>query len=361
MPPDSPHPGPLFHGVKYHICPCLHGLEQLRKILDSHGAQEASELKLATRVITDETHFFHFEEPRCKAVLVTPQWVYSSVKAGIKQPAQYYSADPAMFFSSAVVSVIGFSPAYEDLVRTVVTKYGGQWAATLTEDVTHLIADTAHSTPPAHLHPIIDTSPYENAAAQQKVRRAPMERQPLPFPFIPFEIIAKIFLMCRNLALDKLSGYVEVLLNLSQVSQRWRTIAHNTGPLWTHIFLDFHTTKSYNRRLKLAENVWIARSGSHPLSVNIRSYYPSSPNPAIAFLVAHKSRIRDLTLHLPATHFHAFFQIAARSFPVLETVTLSVIPKSNTVFYPDLGMTRSEFFAEDFPAQNQISACFGAT
>ncbi|KAJ7115461.1 hypothetical protein C8R44DRAFT_224034 [Mycena epipterygia] len=372
----------IFQGVKYHICPCLPAREELRHILEINGAQEAENLKVATRVIIDQLHFSQFQELQCTATLVTPQWVYGSVKAGVKQPAQYFSADPALFFSSLVVSVVGVSATHADLVRTITTKYGGQWEETLTENVTHLIADNAlGARRSTNLHPIVlshawfadsirleslqDTTSYELAErsvsersddsaytihhfpdpAPKTVRTACSR----PLPFIPFEIIAKIFLMNRDLDLDQLRGCIHVLLNLSQVCQRWREIAHDTTPLWNHIFLDFHTKKSYNRRVKLAE-AWIARSGSHPLSVDIRSYYPlnAGPNPSIDFLVAHASRIRNLSMKLPAARFCTFFQIAERSLPALETVTLSIIPKSSMVFDASLGMTRAEFFAEDF-------------
>ncbi|KAJ7465378.1 hypothetical protein B0H11DRAFT_2197785 [Mycena galericulata] len=134
--------GQLFEGVKYHICPCLPSTQQaqLHSILGGNGAHRVSELKLATRVITDQLHFSAFQESQCKAGLVTSQWVFASIKSGVKQPSRYYSADPAMFFSSLVVSVIGITASHQDLIRTVVTKYGGQWAATLAENVTHLIA-----------------------------------------------------------------------------------------------------------------------------------------------------------------------------------------------------------------------------
>ncbi|KAJ7115463.1 hypothetical protein C8R44DRAFT_855432 [Mycena epipterygia] len=139
---DSIHPGlasdtlrrvHIFQGVKYHICPSLPDWQQLRHILESNGAQEASNLKVATRIITEVSHSI-------KGALVT--WVYSSVKAGVKQPARYYSVDPAMFFSSLVVSAIEVSPAHADLIGIITKKYGGQWKGILTDNVTHVIADS---------------------------------------------------------------------------------------------------------------------------------------------------------------------------------------------------------------------------
>ncbi|KAJ7732467.1 hypothetical protein DFH07DRAFT_780909 [Mycena maculata] len=244
--------------------------------------------------------------------------------------------------------------SHADLIRTIITKYGGQWAATPTENITHLIADTApvlDSALPSHFNPIVvsyewirdsleqdsrwDITPYvlrkrssdgsstfprPTSSADPKAKHTALAFQH-PLPFLPFEIIGKIHLI------------------VSQVCRRWQVIAHDNVPLWTHIFLDFPTKKVYTCLSKMAEVGWIARSGSHLLSVNIRSFYPRVPNPAINFLVAHRLRIRELLLRLPAAQFLTFFQITPNSFPLLETITLSVIPKTSMEFNPGLGMT----------------------
>jgi hypothetical protein len=114
--------------------------------------------------------------------------------------------------------------------------------------------------------------------------------------------------------------------------------------------LHFHTKKAYKRVSKLAEVGWIARSGSYPLSFKIRSYFPNAPNPAIDFLLVHASRIRDLSLQLPAPQFYRFLRLKPGSFPSLETITLDAIPRCNWDVDPAmLGMTRAELFAEEMP------------
>ncbi|KAJ7806495.1 hypothetical protein B0H13DRAFT_2387082 [Mycena leptocephala] len=132
MAADNMPKGQMFHGIKYHICPGLPNTQQaeLRSILNSDGASEVSEPKVATRIITDQAHFSAFQVPQYNAAIVTPQWVFASIDAGMKQPSRYYSADPAMFFTSMVVSVLGISPPHADLIRAIVIKYSGQWEAT---------------------------------------------------------------------------------------------------------------------------------------------------------------------------------------------------------------------------------------
>ncbi|KAJ6586024.1 hypothetical protein B0H19DRAFT_429387 [Mycena capillaripes] len=382
---DNRSKGQIFEGIKYHISPHLPGPQkaQLRSILNSNGAHEIG-AKSATRIITDQAHFSEFQKPQCTAALVTPQWAFASNKSGVKQLSRHYSADSAMFFSSLVISVLGITPPHADLIQAIITKYGGQWAATLTEDVTHLIADTVlDSVPlPAFNNAVVvshkwirdsferesrqDIAPYvllernDAHSASQMSRPVglskakptaliPDQRQ---LPFLPLEIIMKIHLICRDLALDEFKSfpYIHALLRISQVCQRWRAIAHCNGPLWTSIFLDFHSTKAYKRLSKLAEVGWIARSGSYPLSVKIRSYFPNAPNPAIDFLLAHASRIRDLSLQLPTPQFYRFLRLKPGSFPCLEKITLRAIPRCNWDVDPAmLGMTRAELFADELP------------
>ncbi|KAJ7443378.1 hypothetical protein FB451DRAFT_1437608 [Mycena latifolia] len=214
--------------ISERICPSLPDAQDLQCLLDIHGAQEA-ELDVATRVITDQAHFSHFQEPRCKAMLVT--WVYSSVKAGIKQTTHRYSADPAMFFSSLVISVLEVSPSHADLIRAVVTKYGGQWASSLTKNwfQTSFELESLQDTTPYVLFEKQDIAAPRHLLASRGLAPPFDPTQPVPVPFLPFEIMAKIFLMYRDLALEKLARYLRALLDLSQVSQRWRAIAHDTG------------------------------------------------------------------------------------------------------------------------------------
>ncbi|KAJ7875512.1 hypothetical protein B0H14DRAFT_3859424 [Mycena olivaceomarginata] len=304
----------------------------------------------------------------------------------MKQPSRYYSADPTMFCSSMVMSVVGsqISRPHADLIRSIILKYGGQWAATPTENLTHLIADKTFdygALPPCisivvshewvrdsfekessqELGPYVlfkrdgdapstfhRTCPAAYGRKAKATARVPDQRQ---LPFLPVEIVVKIHLMSRDLALDELRSYpyINTLLRISQVCQRWRTIAHDNSALWTHLFLDFHTKKAFARLSKLAEVGWIARSGSCPLSVNIRSYFRTAPNPAINFILVHASRIRELSLQLPAAQFHQFLRLKAGTFPVLEQISMSATPRSSCVFDPTMGMTREEFFADEMP------------
>ncbi|KAJ7784203.1 hypothetical protein B0H16DRAFT_1876726, partial [Mycena metata] len=160
---------------------------------------------------------------------------------------------------------------------------------------------------------------------------------------LPFELLAAIFLAFHDTNPQESPRSMSALITISQVFRRWRAIAHQTTALWTHIALIFHTEEKYSRLRELIVQ-WAARSHPRPLSVTIRSCYPDSHNPAIAFLLSNAPRIQKLCLALPATHFHPLLQSPAGLFTQLDTLTLAVIAKVDTVHDPSLGLTRSQFF-----------------
>ncbi|KAJ7652764.1 hypothetical protein DFH06DRAFT_1418380 [Mycena polygramma] len=373
----APGTGDIFRGVRYRIA-CSDDVDSLRMLLDTNGGAQESDLKRTTRIIVDSSHFAEVEKLECKGIMVTPEWVYSSVKAGAKKPAHYYSADPAMIFSSAVFSAVDlFAAITADILPTLIGKCGGQWLPTITDDVTHLIVDqqssgvdrqgfkltlvslrwVAESVKTGKLLPIeasgvatqqANTSParrfcaallLEMHDAEAEITAAPGG----PRPDLPLEILAKVFIMSRDLELESASRSISVLLTISHVCRRWRDIALYTTALWTHIVLNFHTEQHYARLHNLIQQ-WEIRSRPRPLSLTIRSCYPRKHNPVIDFISIHASRIRNLSLQLPAAHFHPFLQVNGGSFPLLESLNMTIIQKSDSIYDATSGLTRSEYF-----------------
>ncbi|KAJ6513037.1 hypothetical protein C8R45DRAFT_1206959 [Mycena sanguinolenta] len=349
----------IFGGVVYRIDPRSDDYDLLRFLLEHNGGKESKDPYCqATRIIVDPQHFALLEQVGCKThnpTVVSPEWVYSSVKFGAKRQAQYYSADPALFFSSAVVSVSGS-------LRDAVAKYGGKWLSTPTGDVTHLIVDPIMIEPGddplgpilVHanwaIHSVVNkiplpSAPYEiNSKPGSKSRSAARrfceaqfhlhheEETPTlpggPLPLLPFEILGNIFVEFRNDALRNSSS-----------------VAHNTGELWTHLRLKFHCEKHYGRLRNLVEQ-WLARTYPRALSFRISSCYPGTENPIIGVLLAHASRFRDLSLQLPVAQFIPFLQAPAGSFPSLEQLTISILSVWDSTYDPESGLSRYEYFEE---------------
>ncbi|KAJ7156417.1 hypothetical protein C8R46DRAFT_1356064 [Mycena filopes] len=164
-------------------------------------------------------------------------------------------------------------------------------------------------------------------------------------PVLPVEVVGEIFLAFHDLYPQESPHSMLALLKVSQISGRWRAIAHHTTALWTHIALEFHTRRQYHR-LREQISRWVARSHPRPLTVTIRSCYPDPQNPIIDFVLAHASRIHSLCLTLPQHHFHPLLLSPGGVFILLDTLTLSTMAKVETVFDPAFGVSRSEFFSD---------------
>ncbi|KAJ7437245.1 hypothetical protein B0H11DRAFT_2294497 [Mycena galericulata] len=372
----------IFRGVSYHIRFDAGSGDNLSRLLDDHGAKKAPTLRDASRVIIDRADYPIIKDYGCMGTMVTEEWVYSSIKSGVKRPSQYYSADPAMFFSSIVISATdGVSAANAHFIRTEITKNGGEWIPNLTPEVTHLIVQTPDfnctrsgcdpivvsfrwfldSLARRELQPtsgqktmnehvvsaarrFCDALPAKNNAGSDRCDQALVTLERVTLPFVPFDVLSEIFLEFREIVLEKPSSSMAALLRLSHVCSRWRSIAHCTGALWTYLHLNFHAKRPYRRLHKLVER-WVARSQPRPLSI---SCYPRPQNPVIDFIMLQASRISHLSLQLPAAHFPRLLQKPSGLFPVLEDLTLSIIPKSATEYDPSYGESRSDFFYEDY-------------
>ncbi|KAJ7924720.1 hypothetical protein B0H13DRAFT_2315235 [Mycena leptocephala] len=342
--------GSIFRGVIYHVDRSCDSGDLLRILLDENGAKAADTVKNATRIIVDPAHFTTYERK------YNPRFLLS----------RYYSADPNMVFSSIVISVVGIT----GFVRTAITDCGGQWLPRLTADVTHLVVGaSARESDFEGFQPIVadrwvhdcllqkalrPTAPYEIfTAGEDKVERNTISAAQRfcealhidrntgsklhdelsistggPLPFVPFEILSKIFIQFRDITLDESQPSLSALLLVSQVCGRWRDIAHCTHDLWVYMPLNFHAKRHYRRIHKLLE-LWAARSHPRALQITVRSCYPRPENPVIDFILAKAPRIRELSLNLPP---HTF---------------TDVIPKSETIYDPSMGCSRLDYFRED--------------
>ncbi|KAJ6468834.1 hypothetical protein C8R45DRAFT_1167530, partial [Mycena sanguinolenta] len=161
----------------------------------------------------------------------------------------------------------------------------------------------------------------------------------------PFEILAKIFLEFRDIALKESSPSLQTFMAVSQVCGHWRDVAHHIRELWAHMSLNFHGKRPYRRHRMLLEQ-WAARSHPRPLTIAVRSCYPRPENPVLGFILANASRISELSLNIPAAHLRRFLEAPVGSFPVLEKLTLDIIAESEAEYCPSWGISRHECFRD---------------
>ncbi|KAJ7622286.1 hypothetical protein FB45DRAFT_123802 [Roridomyces roridus] len=387
-------PKTIFAGVRYHIQ--LDGGSEtsnalaLRRLLDEHGAKEAVAREMATRIITDtdDTESMRLPcgvafESFASGVLVTAEWVYSSIEAGLKRPSQFYSPAPLLLLSSVVMSPhpgTHLESSWSRMLQFTVAMVGGEWLETPTAQTTHYLSESvsghANTDPlimapksfleiigrrerlPHPPHCIIDGQNVSRAhffchallaqKADSNVQTEAHIASVLTLPYLPYEVVAEIFLTFKQDSLAKPSpSFVRSLLKLTHICGRWRLIAHYTAELWTDIHLDVHAKRPY-RRLQNIVDQWIEHSAPRALSVHVRSIYPRAHNPVVDFTVANSSRICALHLELPEQQFLPLLQKPPGTFPALEKLTLVAVPSAATKYDPCEGQSRAAYFSRPF-------------
>ncbi|KAK6984889.1 hypothetical protein R3P38DRAFT_3292251 [Favolaschia claudopus] len=379
---------PIFTGMVYYIDPHTSNWDLVVFSLDENDAEETTKHADATRIIVDRLHYSRYEPSRCRGIFVTPEWVYASVKCGAKRPSEYYSPDPAMFFSSIVVTAYRMCAADERFIYESVSLFGGQYTPTLTDDTTHLVVDPTSAAGSDFYHaefrPIVVSShwirdcianhaplpvtdylllpqdasnsdaeqlcalqrfvhKFLNSGSNTEYLDGYLSTTEAPFPSLPFEIMAEIFIVFRDDALDEELPCLTDMQAVSQVCRRWRDVSLAIPELWARIPLNFHSNNHF-ARLKNLLTLWLERSTPRPLALTIRSCYPDTENPIIQFLLCHARRIRELSLDIPAAHYLPLFSAPAGSFPLLQRLSVTVIDKCDATYDPQSNLSRHQYF-----------------
>ncbi|KAI1313478.1 hypothetical protein EDD11_002539 [Mortierella claussenii] len=142
----------FFQNVAFYLNPFLGStrIAELEKILYVHGgtrtqnAESGAQMSLAfrpTHIITDDLDIPDYRHAAARGIhIVKPEWVLRSARMGKQLNPQHFSADPAMIFSGVVLTATGLPQYDRDLIANAVEDYGGLFTASLTSDVTHMIA-----------------------------------------------------------------------------------------------------------------------------------------------------------------------------------------------------------------------------
>lgn len=72
--------------------------------------------------------------------VIKPQWVDACIKAGKLKNPRVYSPDPAYFMSEVVICCGDIPEGDKEAIEGGVIAMGGQYTATLSKQVTHLVA-----------------------------------------------------------------------------------------------------------------------------------------------------------------------------------------------------------------------------
>ncbi|KAG0062124.1 hypothetical protein BGZ90_003246 [Linnemannia elongata] len=145
----------FFQNVVFYLSPFLPKAlaDELETALCEHGAMKTrtstSTSQIAwetttsptTHIISENLDIPDYKHAVARGIhIVTPEWVRRSIKTGIVQDPYAFSADPRMIFSGLCITTTGLPDYDRQLICDALDSYGGSFSATLSNNVTHLIA-----------------------------------------------------------------------------------------------------------------------------------------------------------------------------------------------------------------------------
>ncbi|KAJ6580651.1 hypothetical protein B0H19DRAFT_1228282 [Mycena capillaripes] len=150
-----------------------------------------------------------------------------------------------------------------------------------------------------------------------------------PIRVIPPEILAAVFLMCRNEDLTSpmypsysIVNARQAPLVLTRVSSRWRTVCHSTRNLWDHIHIDpifGLPSPAFVRQI-------LSRSGALPLHINLATSEWTSARARKVFnaLLRAQDRFQDIQLDVTSSDIPSAVWRTARTFPSLASAKINL-------------------------------------
>jgi F-box-like len=161
-----------------------------------------------------------------------------------------------------------------------------------------------------------------------------------PHKNLPPEIMSKIFMNSRSsdrIVLPYHPGSSP--WNVSQVCSRWRQIALCESRLWNSVLLPYIKYRRHPIDVIPATQHVFARCGDRTIDFDLedwRTFADRDPdgnldgNPIPKLVRPYKDRFRNLTLSLPYSWFHQFFELQPGSIESLESVNLTFLDHNYT-------------------------------
>ncbi|KAJ7478382.1 hypothetical protein FB451DRAFT_1241897 [Mycena latifolia] len=146
-----------------------------------------------------------------------------------------------------------------------------------------------------------------------------------PIHRFPFEILAAIFVLCRDDSLQALKYSVldarQAPMMLSHVSSRWRHICHEVPALWDHICLPTNA-RILDSTIHLLKPI-LTRSHALPLHVELKAWdAASSMEPLFDLLFQHHQRLKHIRFELKSFDLSPRILNGRCSLPILSSVQL---------------------------------------
>ncbi|KAJ7696668.1 hypothetical protein B0H17DRAFT_389621, partial [Mycena rosella] len=154
-----------------------------------------------------------------------------------------------------------------------------------------------------------------------------MEGALSPIRRIPPEILAEVFIFCRDSSLDAASYYIsdprEAPMLLAHICSSWRLVCHGTPRLWQHVHL--RSAASF-RKPSFIYRI-LARSGSLPIHLNLATLEPRAhavSTPVISIWDRCRTRVKSIRLNIDLTDVSRLTSLNQETFPVLRSLDVNV-------------------------------------
>ncbi|KAJ7279452.1 hypothetical protein C8J57DRAFT_1303359 [Mycena rebaudengoi] len=204
----------------------------------------------------------------------------------------------------------------------------------------------------------------ERLSAERDAIQAELDSIVYPVLTLPPEITGDIFVWFRCLSWGggPISPHSAPQI-LAKICRRWRSIAIGTPELWSHLslWMDPAGRSDFYAAVPAALEIWLARSGSHPLTIQFRSleYVEEEHEEYCDSLdLIHN----DVSFALGFRDYERLFGDSGTAFPMLRTLDLANMideprfPEYPIDSFPALGncpalrqISMSEEFLDSFP------------
>ncbi|KAJ7366597.1 hypothetical protein DFH08DRAFT_1072066 [Mycena albidolilacea] len=161
-----------------------------------------------------------------------------------------------------------------------------------------------------------------------------------PLRSIPPEILAEVFLVCRDEALwsftYSIADVYRVPMLLTHVSSRWRGVCLSTQHLWDNVIIDVDAATAMPSH-NLVRQI-IARSGMLPLRVSLTTAHSTSDidprylQQVLAVLFEAQDRLQDISLDILYLDLPTAFWGQSRRFPLLSSVKIELRDEEDGIF-----------------------------
>ncbi|KAJ7494455.1 hypothetical protein B0H11DRAFT_2004715 [Mycena galericulata] len=166
----------------------------------------------------------------------------------------------------------------------------------------------------------------ERQKRRQKEFMLAMKAALSPIRRIPPELLAEVFILCRDNSLNSdsysISDVRQAPMLLGHISSSWRSVCYGTPRLWEHVHLKSVAAFCRPSFPSFIDQI-LVRSGGLPIHVHLAAHTVSTW-PVLRRLFRHHARLETIKLEIASTDVGPHESMNKRMFPMLTSVEIDV-------------------------------------